>query len=211
MVSGQLNPRGRAKRDQIRAAAQELFLERGFSGASTDAIARKAGVSKETLYRYFSNKEKLLAICLDSMISDLSVSQTFSADDSNPIRSRQELRAALLELASGFVETLLQPDYLELTRIIVSETPRLPQLGDVFRSAVPETADRRIINILNRTQESGLIHIIDKEATTRMFVGPLLTYVVVDGLLSGEGPILHPSTDRIEAIVDLYLQAITTT
>ena len=211
MVSGQLNPRARAKRDQIRAAAQELFLERGFSGASTDAIARKAGVSKETLYRYFSNKEKLLAICLDSMISDLSVSQTFSADDSNPIRSRQELRAALLELASGFVETLLQPDYLELTRIIVSETPRLPQLGDVFRSAVPETADRRIINILNRTQESGLIHIIDKEATTRMFVGPLLTYVVVDGLLSGEGPILHPSTDRIEAIVDLYLQAITIT
>lgn len=209
-TSGQLTIREQTKRDQIRLAAQELFLERGFSGASTDAISREAGVSKETLYRYFPSKEELLADCLGNMISNLSASHLFTAGDSRPIGSHQELRIALLELGSGFVEALMQPDYLRLVRVIISEAPRLPHLGDVFRSAIPGTVNRRVGNILKRAEESDVIRIADTEAATRMFVGPLLTYIMADGLLSGEGQIPRPTTDRIEAIVDLYLQAITT-
>ena len=210
MTSGQLTIREQTKRDQIRLAAQELFLERGFSGASTDAISREAGVSKETLYRYFPSKEKLLADCLGNMISNLSASHRFTASNSGPIGSHQELRAALLELGSEFVETLMHPDYLRLVRVIISEIPRLPHLGDVFRSAVPETANRRVLDLLMKAQDGGLVRIADSEAATRMFLGPLLTYVMTDGLLSGESPARQPATDRIEAIVDLYLQAITT-
>jgi TetR/AcrR family transcriptional repressor of mexJK operon len=51
--------RGRAKRDQILTGARRVFLRDGFAGASTDAIAAEAGVSKRTLYAYYPSKEDL--------------------------------------------------------------------------------------------------------------------------------------------------------
>src|SRR5262245_8068142 len=68
----ELTPRARAKREQILQAARTLFLERGFSGTSTDALAAMAGVSKETLYIYFPSKEALLAAVLEHLIADFS-------------------------------------------------------------------------------------------------------------------------------------------
>ena len=50
-TAGKSTSRAQAKRDQIRAAARELFLKRGFAGASTDAIAKEAGVSKASTWR----------------------------------------------------------------------------------------------------------------------------------------------------------------
>ena len=46
------------------------------------------------------------------------------------------------------------------------------------------------------------------ETAARMFVGPLLTYAVLDGLLA-EGPPRPPAQEKIEEIVDLYMKAIT--
>src|SRR5580693_8490968 len=48
-----------AKRRQIMEGAREVFLAQGFDAASMGEIARKAGVSKGTLYVYFDSKEQL--------------------------------------------------------------------------------------------------------------------------------------------------------
>ncbi|OUI97095.1 TetR family transcriptional regulator, partial [Acetobacter orientalis] len=48
-----------AKRQQILAGAKVVFADHGFEGASMSAIARQAGVSKGTLYNYFTNKADL--------------------------------------------------------------------------------------------------------------------------------------------------------
>jgi len=198
--------REEAKRDQIRAAARGLFLERGFGGASTDAIAKEAGVSKMTLYRYFPSKEDLLADVLRHLIAN--VSRGGSEAGGAPIEDRGELRGALLGFAHGFVDDLMRPEYLALVRVIVTETPRLPQLGDLFRSTVPENAFAGLGGILRRAQGGGLVRPADPDAAARLFVGPLLTYVLLDGLLEGDGPPRKPSPDRIEAVVDLYTQAL---
>lgn len=208
ITAGRLTPRGQAKKDQIRAAAQGLFLERGFAGASTGAIAKAAGVSKETLYRYYPSKEDLLADCLRRLIAGFPAGGTPVAGGSRPMDGRDDLREALLGLAHGLVENLMRPDYLALVRVIVTETPRLPQLGEVFRTAVPESAFRAVTNLLEKAQAARVARVEDAEAAARTFVGPLLTYVLIDGLLVGEGPIHRPSSERIEAIVDLYLRAI---
>lgn len=204
-----LTPRARAKRDQIRVAAQALFLERGFAGASTDAISLEAGVSKETLYKHFPSKEDLLADCLRHLIDEFSIGDLLAADGWRSINTRDDLRGALLDLAQGLVYNLMHPDYLALVRVIITEIPRLPQLGDIFRHAVPENAFRGITNLLENAQAAQVAHVADAEAAARTFVGPLLTYVLIDGLLVGESSIRRPPPVRIEAVVDLYLQAIT--
>lgn len=202
----ELTPRAQAKKDQIRRAAQKLFLERGFTGVSTNTISLAAGVSKETLYKYFPNKEALLAECLEQLIADFSTEA--SSTDQRQINSREELRRALLQMAQGLTTNLTQPDYLSLVRVIITETPRLPQLGRLFRNAVPENAFRRVVGLLEAAEKQGVVRSTDAEAAARMFVGPLLTYVLIDGLFVGDGPIHRPSLAKLEAVVDLYLQAI---
>lgn len=72
-----------ARRESILAAAQDVFLAQGFEGATMEGIAEAAGVSKVTLYTYFSDKdavfqsiarqwvERLRAIALAAMDPDL--------------------------------------------------------------------------------------------------------------------------------------------
>ena len=55
----------RQTRLQIVEAARKLFVERGYAGATIEAIAQEAGVAQETVYSIFSNKRKILAFLLD--------------------------------------------------------------------------------------------------------------------------------------------------
>ncbi len=52
--------RGRRSRARIRAAASELFRERGFDGATLRAIAERAGMGASSIYRHVRSKEELL-------------------------------------------------------------------------------------------------------------------------------------------------------
>lgn len=53
-----------------------------------------------------------------------------------------------------------------------------------------------------------MIGAVDTDAASRAFVGPLLTYVLLDGLFVGDGPPRPPSSERIEAAVDLFMKSI---
>src|SRR5437588_6793871 len=55
-------PRAERERDMLRAA-EEVFGERGYHGASMDEIAARAGITKPMLYSYFESKEGLFAAC----------------------------------------------------------------------------------------------------------------------------------------------------
>ena len=52
--------RGRRSRERIRAAARELFREKGFDGATLRAIAGRAGMGASSIYRHVQTKEELL-------------------------------------------------------------------------------------------------------------------------------------------------------
>jgi TetR/AcrR family transcriptional regulator, mexJK operon transcriptional repressor len=205
--SKELTPRARAKRDQIREGAQRVFLERGFAGTSTDAIASEAGVSKQTLYAYYSSKEELLVAVMRYLIHEDPQHRLPTVDEAS-LGTPEEVRQALHSLAQGLVANLMQPDYLALIRVVIAETPRLPQLGPLFRSALPERVLENVSATLERAQHGGVIEVADREAASRMFVGALLTYAIYDGLLVGDRVPRPPTTERIEAVVDLFMKAI---
>jgi AcrR family transcriptional regulator len=203
----ELTPRARAKQEQILQAARALFLERGFAGASTDALATTAGVSKETLYTYFPSKEVLLAAVLEHLIADFARQRLPVPMGAPKISSLTELRQSLLVTAGRILDSLMQPDYLALVRVIIAELPRFPQLGQLFRLTVAEQVLQNATSLLEHAQAQHLVRVVDREAAARMFVGPLLIYVLLDGLLT-VGEARRPPPERIEAIVDLYLAAI---
>lgn len=204
-----LTARARAKRDQIREGARKVFLDRGFSGASTDGIAAEAGVSKQTLYAYYPSKEELLFDVLRDLIEDGGPQEEgFAVARGASLGSRKEVGDALSSLAEGLVSALMSPEYVALVRVVIAETPRLPRLGELFRSAVPERVLGGVADLLRRAQEDGVIGPVDADAASRMFVGPLLTYVLMDGLFVGDGPPRPPAPERVEEVVGLFMKAV---
>lgn len=185
-----------------------MFLDRGFAATSTDAIAAEAGVSKQTLYVYYPSKEELLADVLEHLIEDASQGgPPLTVEEASP-GSRDELRRALDSLARGLISGLMDPDYVALVRVVIAETRRLPHLGRLFRSAVPERVLKNVSALLEAARENGVIGAVDADAASRAFVGPLLTYVLLDGLFVGDGPPRPPGSERIEAAVDLFMKSV---
>ncbi|MGZ9222483.1 MAG: TetR/AcrR family transcriptional regulator [Anaerolineales bacterium] len=77
-------------RHQILAAAHKLFMERGYAGATIEAIATEAGVAPETIYAVFKNKKKILV----NLINFLSATR---AEEKTPLLQRAGPQAVAQE------------------------------------------------------------------------------------------------------------------
>ena len=118
--------RGRAILD----AARAVLAERGFTGASMDAIARSAGVGKDTLYRRWDSKEQLVQHLL-TKIADEGIPQRPPDDDP---------RIGLFLFLQDIVRLNTESDFGAIVAGVVGESARNPELASVFQAF---WADRR--------------------------------------------------------------------
>ncbi len=199
----ELSPRQRAKREQIASAARRLFLSSGFANTSMDAVTAEAGVSKQTLYTYFPAKTDLMAYVLLTSVGRLS----FTAPAPGSIRSVEDLRQALVDFSVSLTSTLLRPEAISLIRLVLGEAFRVPELRQTFRQALPGQILGRTSALLEQAASAELITVPDLELASRMFVGPLMTYVALDGFLSTD-PADPPEQVQLEKLVDAFLATV---
>ncbi|HEX6195873.1 MAG TPA: TetR/AcrR family transcriptional regulator [Jiangellaceae bacterium] len=199
--------RAAERRQRIIQTAIGVFAERGYAASSTAQIAAEAGASKETIYAYFGNKAGLLREALTSLVA--APGGSVVAEPARRIGSSAELREHLMSLAIGLVTDLTQPQYLALARIVVAETPRDPSLPELFRDAIAGRVLSGVANMMAAGQQAGMVDPdIDTSAAARAFVGPLLTYVLLDGLLRPPAEIHRPTAEVIGTQVLLFCRAI---
>jgi AcrR family transcriptional regulator len=77
-------------RRRILEAARKLFMERGYAGATAEAIATEAGVAAQTIYAIFKNKKRML-------VSLMNVSPTTGFEDHTPMSERTSVQAVSQE------------------------------------------------------------------------------------------------------------------
>jgi AcrR family transcriptional regulator len=196
---------GDAKVRQIREAAKTLFLRDGFARVSTAALAQEAGVSKETLYSRYPSKEAVLADVLEHLIT----AGEASIEAGPTPATRQELDSALRGLARELSAELVRREYIELARIVIAETPRLPQVGEIFRRAVPQRAFERAAELLMGGVKAQLVKDVDVPTAARMFIGPLVVHALVNVLLVAPETEQQPAAPMdVDAHVDLFLAAV---
>jgi TetR/AcrR family transcriptional regulator, mexJK operon transcriptional repressor len=200
--------RAQAKRDAIHMAAQALFLRHGFAGTSMDAIALAANVSKQTLYRYYQNKEALFVAVLEQLALDHLAEPALLAARNMPMDSRATLERALTLWAQLSIAHILQPAYVGLLRLLIAELPRFPQLGGRFFQAVPQQGGAFLQTLLESARSHGVVAVDDLEPAVRLLAGPLLTYVLSHGLLAADGVRQPPAPEQLTAIVQLALDGI---
>ena len=207
-ISPLAQARTEKKRAQIRTAAKALFLRSGFQGTSTDAIAAAAGVSKETLYRYYASKEDLFMDVVRSLTTDRLHLAQWTERSTEPM-SRQDLRMLLRAIARQVLETMVQPEYQAIARLMLAELPRFPELGPLFRQTVPEPATRALLTLLRQGQAHGVVREhIDLPMIGRMFFSTLLSYGVLDGLLSNTQTPHMPEAGVIDTFVDHIMEMV---
>ncbi|WP_351223985.1 TetR/AcrR family transcriptional regulator [Streptomyces sp. NPDC002133] len=92
---------GLSPREELLAAAAELFTTRGYAATTTRAVAERAGMRQATMYHYFGGKEDLLSELLESTVTpSLALARRLLADDERGAEER------LWELCRSDVELL---------------------------------------------------------------------------------------------------------
>lgn len=153
------------KRLQILAGARQVFLDRGFDGASMGDIARAAGVSKGTLYVYFQNKEDLFAALVSSECSE-TAERLFVLDANAP-----DVETALTELGYSFIAAMVRPGHIATLRTVIAIASKFPEIGRRFFEAGPCAGIARLSSYLQAKVDQGVLQIDDVEQAASQFLG----------------------------------------
>ncbi len=161
-VSGEIR-KGR-KFDQVLQGAREVFMRDGFDGANVDDIARAAGVSKATLYSYFSDKRLLF-----SEVARIECGRQASAAMAD-IDPEAPVEASLAALADRITRFFLSDFGLQIYRICVAESHRFPELGQRFYASGPRMLRQRLVAILDGYMQRGALRIDDLDMAANQMI-----------------------------------------
>ncbi|MDP3801485.1 TetR/AcrR family transcriptional regulator [Brevundimonas sp.] len=173
-VRGQVDE---AKTEAILEAASALFGEKG-ALASMEQIARRAGVSRQTLYNRFLNKLEI-GRALAARRSD-----AISA----PLRAGGDPETVLTALAVGLLDKLCRAEAGASLRGVALMSPEMPDLADAIYQAGPAEGLRRLSAWLAEQDRSGLLSVPDPDAAAEMFSGMVLGHGHLRGVLGVAQP-----------------------
>lgn len=151
------------KFDQVLDGARKVFMADGFEGASVDTIAKAAGVSKATLYSYFSDKRMLFIEVARRECGRQAQAAEATIDRSQP--PAQVLRQA----AAHMVGFLLSDFGQRVFRISVAESDRFPELGRAFYESGPLVVRETLSAYLRQAMARGEVQVEDPEFAAEQF------------------------------------------
>lgn len=166
--------------ESLLLAAVEEFLEKGYDGASVDAIARRAGVSKGGFYHHFPNKEVLLMEANQKLSEPLiEMAEKAFMNSSAMDGLRQYISDYLSFWAS-------RPRELSFLFLSMSKALQAPALMEYYKEYV-EQSTAFFVGMFQKAAQSGEAEMKDPEAYGISLMGAL------DGVVSYA--MIHPEED----------------
>ncbi|KAB7758882.1 TetR family transcriptional regulator [Mycolicibacterium mucogenicum DSM 44124] len=184
---GNRHGRSEAAREAVLRAADDLLVEKGFSGVTMEGIAKAAGVAKQTVYRWWGSKTEVL---MDAFLEDAAAA--LEPPDTGSLDS--DLRAHLRDTA----HFLTTDDAGAVYRALIGQSQHDSELAQTFRSRYLDdqrTRDQK--PFLRAIERNELSPEIDVAALAEWLVGPVHHRVIVTG---------EPIDDAfLDAVVDVVL------
>lgn len=160
-------PKDPSKGSAILEAAGKCFLKHGLEGASMDAIAREAGVSKLTVYSHFQNKDALFKHVINWKCNE------FSAPESFLSLAGEEPSKALALIANGFLRLMLAPEVLAMHRVVAGEAAKNPKIAQLLYEAGPKPVLAGFVELLRAYVKKGLLEVREPERAADHFFSML--------------------------------------
>ena len=161
-----------ARPGELLAAALALFVERGYVATRLQDVAVQAGVAKGTIYRYFKNKDELLAAVVHEYIRP-TMEEIDDATMMNP-SSRDRLRTVIAAWWKRIGETRAYG----LVALLMVEGRQFPHLAHYCHEQTIARYRTTIADILASAVAKGEFHPVDIAGTTQLLLTPILAQLV---------------------------------
>jgi AcrR family transcriptional regulator len=191
--------------DELLDAALSLFVEKGYAATRIDEVARRAGVSKGTLYLYYASKEELLREVIRSRLS-------------TPIAVAFETVAAHTGSTAELMTDVIAPWWAEVIgsdasgvfKLIITEVRNFPEIADFYNREVVEPGHRLMDQVIRRGIAAGEFRSVDVPAAVHSLVLPMIMLCVHRHSIGAceAGASIGDPLDFIRAHFSLLLQGL---
>ena len=174
-----------ARKDrEIVQAATAAFVSKGYDGTSMEEIATKAGVSKQTIYKHFTDKVTLFGEVVEStatQANDVIESVT------TLLSEVEFMEGGLQQLARRLIAMLMDDELLKLRRLIIANADRMPQLGRDWYENGFERMLASMAACFQKLTSRGLMRANDPHLAASHFFGMLLWIPMNEAMFTGNG------------------------
>lgn len=191
--------RKQSRPSELLQAALALFVERGFAATRLEDVARRAGVSKGTLYLYFNNKQALFkAAVREGLVPAL------ERGERRLLEHRGSAAELLRSILHGWWEQISQSPYGGIPKLMICECRNFPELAAFYRDEVISRASRLIATVLERGMQSGEFRRLNAEYLPQLVATPLVMLAVWGHSFNlGSGNRFDPA-----AFIDSHIQLL---
>ena len=198
-----LSPRAERKLAQMIEGARAVIVAKGYEGASVDDIAREAGISKATMYRYFPDKMALFR----AVMSRECMRQAGAAVEFGDCR--RPVEAILLDFAARHLAFVLSDFAIGAFRTAVAESARFPALARDFYERRMNTSRVALKQLMAAANERGELAIDDPDRAALRFLALCKADLFFMRLFGVRGPYTPEEIDAharsaVEAFMKIY-------
>jgi AcrR family transcriptional regulator len=165
--------RKQARPAEILDAAVAEFAEKGFAAARMDDIARRAGVTKGTIYLYFRSKEDVFKTLARDLIG------ATIAESAESAREFEGPSSDLIRMVLGVIGSLVATsDRVVLPKIIIAEAGNFPELARFYRTEMIDKGMALLSGIVERGIERGEFRKLPATHVARLCIAPILFIIL---------------------------------
>jgi AcrR family transcriptional regulator len=169
------------RRQRLRDAAAAVFLRDGYAAASMDAVARRAGMSKRTLYQVFPSKAALFEETIAATMAPIALD--------TEIEHAPDLRHALVAILGAAARHLLAERQIGLFRLVIGERHRSPELAETTLRVLTSRGASALERRLTAEARAGRLNLARPAAAARMLYGMVLGSAQIRLLLGVREPL----------------------
>jgi AcrR family transcriptional regulator len=189
---------------QIMDAAIDVFGERGLSGTRLEDVAKRAGVSKGTIYLYFPNKIALFQEMIrQTIVAQIELIEQELAGHTGTITEQIDT------YIRAWWQFNLNPRTQTISRLLVGELHRFPELNQFYADDVVVRKVKILSSLIARGVESGQFRPVDPESTARLLGATMFSYGTWCGMRALIPALQRFTNDEIlEQIRDFFFHAV---
>ena len=172
--------RKEARPGEIVDAALQVFAETGFAAAKLDDIARRAGLSKATLYLYFKTKEQIFRAVAQTAVASLLEAYKSQAEVVDAPFA--ELAPKLLARTAGLMKG---GQVSAIARVVIGESSNFPDLARIWHDDVVASAIGMVTGIIARAQARGEVAPGNPRLHAFSLMGPMVMAMLFREVFGG--------------------------
>lgn len=189
------------KEQEVLDVASDYFLSHGYKGTSINAMARDSGISKESIYRYFSSKKELFEAVIAKELTEYQDKLKFLDFEYDSI----ELDEALKRAAESIIGAVSADTTLALRRLIFQETVVSPDIGQFYYEIGPRVAYNNLSKIFAAHKSETDF---DPDKLSHYFVAMVLHWIMTQRDCGVRKPLeKNEAKELAHAVTDDFLKA----